>query len=225
MTTRARPHNFRDLTGKRFTRLTVVGEARSPRGALMWQCQCDCGTMVTTIAGKLNSGHTKSCGCFNRDQIGRRVRTHGHCRPGQRSAEYRCWAHLKGRCLCPTDSGFAHYGGRGITVCKRWLEGEGGVGPFECFLADMGPRPSEKHSIDRIDNDGPYSPENCRWVEQKAQCRNRRSNRKIEINGEVLTAPEISERYGIPFSVLNDRLCNGWSIERALSQPIRGRAA
>lgn len=128
------------------------------------------------------------------------------------------WGSMKTRCQNPNHVYFARYGGRGIRVCKRWQN-------FECFLADMGPRPGRNYSLDRIDNDGDYEPGNCRWASTKKQGRNTSQNRIIEHNGVRKTLIEWSEEIGIGKTVLRNRLDRGWSVERALTEPVnRGRS-
>lgn len=121
---------------------------------------------------------------------------------------------MRRRCESPTESGFAHYGGRGITVDPRWAS-------FAAFLEDMGPRPSPLYTIERVDNDGPYAPENCRWADRTEQANNRRSSRIVSHAGESLTLAEWSRRTGIKWHTLWQRLANGWSVEKALTEPVR----
>lgn len=132
--------------------------------------------------------------------------------------EYRAWQTMRLRCTNPDNAAWANYGGRGITVCARWMEDPA------AFLADMGKKPSPLHEIDRIDNDGPYSPENCRWVLRKVNDRNRRSNRSITHAGETLTVAEWAERTGLSATVILHRLNAGWSAELALTTPPRAKA-
>lgn len=132
-------------------------------------------------------------------------------------AEYRAWRSMVARCCSSSCAAYPYYGGRGIKVCDRWRES------FSAFLADMGRRPSEQHSIDRINNDGNYEPGNCRWATWTEQARNRRSNVLIEHNGETLPLVVWAERCGMRPSALAMRLSYGWTIERMLSEPLRGR--
>jgi hypothetical protein len=126
--------------------------------------------------------------------------------------EYSSWWHALQRCYDPTFVYYFYYGGRGITVCERWRD-------FSNFYTDMGPRPTPQHTLDRIDNDGPYAPENCRWATRQEQARNRRSNRMLTLNGETLCLSEWAERIDLPANALYMRLYNGWSIEQALIRP------
>lgn len=119
---------------------------------------------------------------------------------------------MRQRCLNPKGRSYARYGGRGISICERWQKS------FELFVADMGPRP-DGHTLDRIDNDGPYSPENCRWASWRVQGRNRRSNRIIEFRGEKLLLSEWAEKIGITKDAMHMRLANGWPLEHALTRP------
>jgi hypothetical protein len=133
------------------------------------------------------------------------------------SVEHKAWMRLRQRCEKPHSPDYADYGGRGITVCERWT-GEHG---FANFLSDMGQRPPDKTSIDRIDVNGPYSPENCRWADWRTQMRNKRSNRWLTFNGETLCLMDWAKRMGIPQARLTSRLNrDGWSVERALTQPL-----
>jgi hypothetical protein len=203
-----------DLSGERYGRLVVVrcvGKTR--RGNRVWLCRCDCGKEVAVAAGDLRRkrGPTKSCGCFIREVTSRREATHRRSKTG----EYAVWSMMKQRCFNPAATGFANYGGRGITVCARWRES------FEAFLADMGVRPSPSHELDRIDNDGHYEPGNVRWAMPKAQGRNRRVNKVISHDGNAMSLVEWAEFLGIPYRMLKDRLANGWTFERAISEPRR----
>lgn len=144
---------------------------------------------------------------------------HGHAKRGEITSEHRIWAAMRERCNNQWCKAYPNYGGRGITVCERWSS-------FENFLADMGRRPSLGHSIDRIDNDGPYSPDNCRWatrVEQKANQRPRKDAVWIEHDGHRKTLDDWARALGIRYGTLYQRLAKGWSTERALTTPTRTR--
>jgi len=143
---------------------------------------------------------------------------HGYKSAGKYSSEYSIWMNMRSRCKNPKNNRYHLYGARGITVCERWET------DFLNFLVDMGRRPSPAHSIDRIDNDGDYSPENCRWATRQEQSRNRRSSRFITHEGKRQTLADWAEEVGMSISALHARLKNGWPVSLALSAPLRGAA-
>lgn len=156
----------RDLTGQRFGRLTVVERGgRTPSGRnVMWRCRCDCGQERTVVSSVLTRGESASCGCLRREASKARATKHGHA-TGETSRTYNSWACMWQRCTNPEYSQYGRYGGRGISVCERWSS-------FTAFLADMGERP-EGRTLDRINTNGNYEPNNCRWATPKEQTANR----------------------------------------------------
>lgn len=176
-------------------------------------CLCDCGREVIVRKTCLMRGDTKSCGCLKRDIQTRHKSSDG--KPACWGNLYSVWRGMMSRCYRLTDKDYPKYGGRGITVCRRWHE-------FVNFENDVGIRP-EGTSLDRIEVNGNYEPENCRWATPVIQQRNRRCNRLFKINGETLTFSEICQRNSMAESTLFNRLKKGMSITEALSIPVRRR--
>lgn len=198
-----------DVTGKSFGRLLVISwGGRDSRGETLWNCECECGKIVLIPVSHLKNG-TKSCGCLIRDTTRARFTKHGMTE----SPEYRAWSGLIDRCenSSSRNKSYKDYGGRGISVCLRWRES------FENFLSDMGLRPSAGHSIDRIDCDGNYCPENCRWATASEQAFNKR-HRRLSLNGESLTVSQWSAKLGISRATLKWRIKAGLPVELILSQ-------
>jgi hypothetical protein len=205
----------KDIAGKKFGRLLAISQEveRSASGSVMWKCACDCGNTSVISGSSLRSGNSKSCGCA---KYGHTVK-HGHSRVGKVSSEYSIWVSMKQRCENPNNKNYASYGGRGITVCDRWNS-------FENFASDMGSRPSTKHSVDRIDNDGPYSPWNCRWATSKTQGANMRNNLIVTLDGETMCLAEAVNKRGQNYYVVYSRMRRcGWTLERALNTPTKGQ--
>lgn len=202
-----------NLLHRTFNRLTAIGfvdvnKFRSAR----WLWRCTCGALRIIVASNVKGGHAKSCGCLERETTtaARRARriTHG----GRTRPEYRVWNAMRGRCENPTDHAYRHYGGRGILVCERWRK-------FANFFADMGERPSGM-TLERIDNDKGYSPDNCKWATRIEQANNTRRNRMLTLNGQTMNVSDWARHLGIPYGRLNTRLNElGWSEERALTTP------
>lgn len=204
-----------ELKGMRFGRLTVIDLKPKTRGVVEWYARCDCGTDVVVPTVYLTSGNTKSCGCLRRDKSSERARVRNTKHGLRGTPEYLAWKTMRERCYKPTTPNFARYGGRGIAVCDQWRDDPA------AFVRDMGLRPSSDHSLDRIDNDGPYSPENCRWATRGEQASNRSNNRYFVIAGTQVTMSEAARAAGMPVQRLYQRLKAGWTLERALATPAR----
>lgn len=163
-----------DLRGKRFGRLTVRKIQRIPFAReVSWLCECDCGRTKVILGGSLRSGYTTSCGCLHKEIASRKHLIHGHARKKLNSPIYGSWCGMISRCTNPRNKQWDNYGGRGITVCRRWYK-------FKNFLADMGEAPPGL-SLDRINNDGNYEPGNCRWATAKQQANNRRLRKDAKL--------------------------------------------
>lgn len=208
---------FIDLIGKRFGRLVIIQRVDNNKWKnVRWLCLCDCEKKKIISSSSLMSGDTKSCGCL-RKEVTRNTNfkntKHGHLRGGKPSLTYASWKNMKERCINLNHKSYKHYGGRGITVCKRW-------GKFENFLEDMGEVP-EEYQIDRIDNDGNYCKSNCRWATRKEQNRNTRRNHFITHNGKTQCLSAWAEEFNIRPYILRDRIKSGWSMIDALTTPVK----
>lgn len=207
-----------DLTGKRFGRLTVIKQLdghRQPNGAMVtqWLCKCDCGNEIVVSSGNIRSGHTISCGCYREEKRKTNSKTHGMAH----TRIYNIWTTMKQRCYCKNKDHYNCYGGRGITVCKEWKD------DFKAFY-DWAVSNGYKDTltIDRIDVNGNYCPENCRWITQKEQANNTRATRFITHNGITKSISEWCEELGINKNTLHSRIdLYGWSIEDAFSKSVR----
>lgn len=196
----------RNLIGDKYGRLTVVSYAPKQGRHYVFNCICECGNATSAQSSNLIRGLTKSCGCIHRETVSRSSRT--HAKSGSKT--YRIWSNMKARCTNPKSKSYKNYGGRGITVCKRWLSS------FENFYSDMGECPN-KHSIERIDVNGNYEPKNCRWATNKEQANNRRNNDVIEVEGATRTFKAHCDHYGIKYKTAFRRYKYlGWSIKRTL---------
>lgn len=196
-----------DRTGEVYARLTVIGKTDKRKGGcVVWLCSCSCGSLTEITTGKL--GKTKSCGCLKRENPPPLQKTHGASFVrGKPTPEYAAWASMKKRCA---DASNDNYGGRGISVCTAWMDS------FEAFLKDMGPRPSAQHSLDRIDYNGNYEPNNCRWATIIEQSNNKRTNHFVTLRGRQMSLTEAAREAGKSVHLVRTRVRRGWPIERAL---------
>lgn len=204
-------HNRLDLSGQRFGKWLVLEldgiKAYASGSKTTWRCVCDCGNTAVVLGSSLvKRNGSRSCGCESTRLTVERSKKHGMA--GTRA--YRIWQAMRNRCRNKNVNNYENYGGRGIQVCERWES-------FENFISDMGD-PPEDCSIDRINNDGDYTPENCRWASRVEQARNRSTNRRITLNGETRLLAEWAEGLGIDQSSLRERL-ERWPIEAALTTP------
>ncbi len=201
------PQNLRD---KKFGRLVAVSWFRiqvAKGTRIMWRCRCRCGRRVTVEAQTLRDGRQISCGCYNQEKRTR----HGM----YKRREYQIWADMIARCQNSRHRSFKNYGGRGVSICTRWIRS------FAAFFADMGPRPSPEHSLDRKDNDGNYEPSNCRWATRREQQSNRRGCNRVTWNGKTQTLYAWARELGMAPSTLRGRLRLGWPISDVLFRPSK----
>lgn len=209
-------------SGMRFGRLVVVEMiGRNSRLAAILKCRCDCGSIKDICCTTLRNGHAMSCGCLHSDVMSIQtvaLSTKHGCSPSNAPAKvYVAHQSMMNRCH---RKGHPRYSGRGITVCDRWRFGHENLSGFECFWKDMGDPPSSSHSIDRINNDLGYSPENCRWATKRQQTLNRSNTLRSEFNGSVITIVEISELTGISYSKIYPRIKRGMSADDAVRAAI-----
>jgi hypothetical protein len=203
---------FKDRAGIRFGRLTVLGFAGQANGGnSLWFCRCDCGNLTRVQGNSLSNNTTRSCGCLNIES----ATTHGHTKKYKMSREYITWNAMLSRVRNENNPNFYNYGGRGISVCERWLK-------FENFFADMGNKPKGT-SIDRINNDGNYEPSNCRWATNAVQANNKRSNRYLTHIGKTQTIAQWEQEFNLNTSTISHRISNGWQIEQILTTPTSNR--
>lgn len=192
-----------DLAGQKFGRLTVISYARKDKeGNILWNCLCDCGNTKIILRNNLKSGHTQSCGCYKIEV----VTNHGHAKSGNKSPTYHSWCGVITRCINPNHKNYMDYGGRGITVCERWSHS------FKNFLEDMGERPKGM-SIDRINNDGNYYKENCKWSTITEQNRNMRNNVRLTFNGKIKLQADWAKEWEINPVVISYNIRKGHSME------------
>lgn len=185
-----------NLSGKRFGKLLVSNYSFSYKGAVYWQCKCDCGNDFDAKSKYLLNGDTKSCGCLISEILNKRNTKHSL----SSTPEYKIWKLIKARCYNPNSTFYEHYGGRGIKMFEAWINN------FESFIQHIGYRPTPFHSVERIKNDIGYFPGNLKWATKKEQASNKRTNRIIEYNGEKLILQQWADKFNTPVSTLHSRL-------------------
>ena len=207
-----------DLTGQKFGLLTVLqmNPERTTSGKIKWDIICDCGNRRSMNGSHLTSGWVKSCGCTRAENVKKACATHGLS--GTR--EHKIWVGMKQRCFNEKNPDYRHYGGRGITVCEQWRDS------FENFYADLGPAPSEEHTLERREVNGNYEPNNCFWATREEQANNTRRNTFVEYKGKLYTVaelarlPEVVEKE-ISYITLYSRIFNsGFSVDEAVSEAV-----
>lgn len=207
-----------NLMGKTFGRLAVIKDSgeRAKNGNILWECVCDCGKKRLVLGANLLNGQTKSCGCYSTDILKKVSTKHGLSKVnGKKTKLFMTWDAMRQRCTNSNHASYKDYGGRGITVCPEWLNN------FKSFYDwSMDNGFSNDLSIDRIDNDKGYSPDNCRWVDAKTQIRNRRNTVTYNWKGSEYTLAELGELTGINKMTIKSRLNRGCSLEEALSQNV-----
>lgn len=210
------------MIGNQYGRLTVIafaGWRYFPSGARNPEiyCACSCGNSIKADCSNVRSGHTTSCGCASSRHKRTQLR-HGHMVGKKPSHEYRVWRDMNNRCNRPTTKAYHSYGGRGIAVCERWMEGIQGA--FDRFLSDMGLAPSASHSIDRKDVNGNYEPGNCRWATRYEQVRNTRRNRWITAFGRTQIMADWARELGVhPMTIYNWVVRRGLTLEDMVANP------
>lgn len=209
-----------DLTGYSFCEFKVLEESKPKirndgHKVRQWKCLCSCGNVRYLSTQEIRTEKRKSCGCKHNEYSRKNATIHGD----SHKRLHNIWSGIRARCYCKTDYHYKWYGARGVKMDERWRND---YCAFKTWALNAGYSP--ELSIDRIDNDGGYTPDNCRWVDQKTQCNNKRNNHYIKAFGETMTLAQWADRMVIPRATIRRRIKNGWEPERALIQPIRKAA-
>jgi hypothetical protein len=205
--------NFKDLSGQKFGRLTAVEHIGSDtQHQALWLCICDCGKEHITTGHSLLRGNCKSCGCLKNELSSERLKKHGGC--GSRL--YRIYDAMKQRCYNENHNHYKNYGGRGIVVCDEW---KSSFDAFQQWAMQNGY--ADNLTIDRINVDGNYEPQNCRWITMFEQQQNRTNTHIVEYKGEKFTISQLARKHNLKPNVLERRIKNGWDIETAVTRPVR----
>lgn len=204
---------FIDLIGKKFGRLaTAKWVKKDKRGNSYWLCRCDCGKEIIVRGDHLKGGDIRSCGCLRTELTVKRSTKHGCCKDGKRDIIYSSWDHMIQRCTNANNPNYKNYGGRGITVCKKWINSP------ENFIKDMKRKWKPGLTLERRNNDRGYFPENCYWATRKQQQRNRRNNLYVLYEGKNQLLIELCEEYDMPYKLVYGRIYKyGWTPEEALT--------
>jgi hypothetical protein len=197
--------------GQVFGRWTLLALSSRRVSPPYWTSRCSCGVVREVKQAHLKSGASRSCGCLSREMAGDQFRTHGE----SKIPEYWVWCAMLRRCYNKNSTSYKYYGGRGISVCARWRKS------YQKFMEDVGRRPSQKHTLDRINNDGNYEPGNVRWATSAEQALNRRSNRLVTVQGETHAISVWANRTGINVSSIYRRAKRGMSLEAAVTAPVK----
>lgn len=205
----------KNLLGQRFGRLIVIQKLPTKNERTMWLCRCDCGNLTEASCNKLTMGVKRSCSCYKLERIKEASTKHG----GKGTPLYNVWRGIKERCYCPKNKAFKYYGGKGVEVCTEWKDD---FGTFKKWAEDNGYK--QGLTIDRLDNNKNYEPSNCRWTTMREQSNNKTNISKYEINGELYSLRDLSEKFNLPIDVLYYRVKRAkWSIEKAVGTPLGGK--
>ena len=206
-------YNAKNLTGKRFGRLKVISQAPTENQRTMWNCLCDCGNKKVLPCYVLTRGLVRSCGCLQKDTARKLKTKHG----GKNTRLYNIWRDMKERCYNPQNPSYIYYGNKNVSICNEWLND---FGKFRCWAKENGY--AKNLTIDRIDVDGDYCPENCRWTDMFTQENNRTNNIKIFYNGKEYTLLQLSQISVVSYKTLHQRLfMYKWDVEKAVTTPSR----